>query len=286
MGLRTLYARSPGFGRLLEQAEASIAGADFVIIKDIPRNRAGFLADPLEGWVFIKRFATKSWPEGIVERLRGSRAARSLRAATYLREAGFSCPAPLAAAEFSRWGSIRRSYLVSQALIVPLIMSTFLDRRRGGLRVQRSWRYQVLGEVARCVRRLHESGLFTSDLQETNLMLAEGSGGLAIYFVDLDGFRRMRRVGWRRRRRNLVQLDRSIGLFLSRGERLYFLREYLGRDKLSRPQLRALVSDIFRERRRKDRAYERRWARQKRAAAESVASRAAQRGPEGAVQTG
>lgn len=277
MGLRTLYARSGGIKKLLEQADKAMAGADFLMIKDIARNRAGFLSDPQQGRVFIKRFATASWAEGMVERLRGSRAARSLRAAAYLTQAGFLCPAPLGASELRAWGAIRRSYLVSEALFTPVIISAFLNRRRGGLRRQVAWRRRMLSELARCVRRLHDSGLFSSDLQQTNLMLEENCRGLAVYFVDLDGFRRVRRVRWARRRRNLVQLDRSIGLSLSRGERFHFLREYLGRDELSRGRLRALLDDLLRERERKDHAYARRWARQKKATAAAPTSRMAAR---------
>jgi hypothetical protein len=102
--------------------------------------------------------------------------------------------------------------------------------------------------------------LFTSDLQETNLMLEEAGGELRIHFVDLDGFRRLRRVSWRRRRRNLVQLDRSVGRFMSRAERLRFLYTYLGAG-WNRAAVRKLVAHLARERMRKDREFARRRAR-------------------------
>jgi hypothetical protein len=93
-------------------------------------------------------------------------------------------------------------------------------------------------------------------LQETNLMLDEVEGRIQIHFVDLDGFRRRARVSWRHRRRNLVQLDRSVGRFMSRSERLRFLYTYLGA-KPDRDTAHALAARLLRERRHKDRQAER-----------------------------
>jgi tRNA A-37 threonylcarbamoyl transferase component Bud32 len=258
MRWRILYACSPQWAGLLMRAEELIAGDGFRLEKDIARNRAGLLDDPRTGCVFVKRFTAGSWLEGVFDRIRGSRASRSLRAAAALRAAGFRCPEPVAAGEQITLGAARRSWLISEALTQAQVFSVFLDRRRGGLRDRREWRREVLGEVARCVRRLHDVGLFTSDLQETNLMLAGEAGDLEIYFVDLDGFRQLTAVSWRRRRRNLVQLDRTVGRFLSRSERLHFLREYLAPG--ARP-LRPLTAALMRERARKDSSNARKHAR-------------------------
>jgi hypothetical protein len=85
-------------------------------------------------------------------------------------------------------------------------------------------------------------------------------GEIKIHFVDLDGFRRLPQVSWRRRRRNLVQLDRSVGRFMSRSERLRFLYTYLGA-KPDRDAARKLAARLTRERRRKDRQFARRRGR-------------------------
>src|SRR6185437_14040726 len=54
----------------------------------------------------------------------------------------------------------------------------------------------------------------------------DGAGAAVFYFVDLEDFRRVRRVSKRLRMRNLVHLDRSIGRFASRAKRLRFLYDY------------------------------------------------------------
>ena len=261
MRSRILYARSPRCAALLARADELFACAEFREVKNITRNRAGFLTTA-EGAVFIKRFAPGSWVRGILERLRGSRAARSLRAAEMLTRAGFLAPAPLAAREDLAPGVIRTSWLLSEALTGAQIMSRFIERGHVPAQVEKVKRRAALSAVAACVRRLHDAGLFTSDLQETNLMLDDSQGALRIHFVDLDGFRRLARVSWKHRRRNLVQLDRSVGRFMSRPERLRFLYQYLGAG-WDRPAVRLLVRQLMRERDRKEREFARRRARKR-----------------------
>lgn len=259
MRSRILYARSPQFAALLARADQLFAGAEFREVKNIARNRAGFLTTP-EGTLFVKRFTPGSWIRGMMERARGSRAQRSLRAAEMLTRAGFLAPAPLAASEQIQAGAIRTSWLLSEALTGAQMMSRFIEHGHAPAQVERSRRAAALKAVASCVRRLHDAGLFTSDLQETNLMLDEFQDAPRIHFVDLDGFRRLVRVSWKRRRRNLVQLDRSVGRYMSRAECLRFLHHYLG-PGWDREAVRKLVGRLLRERDRKDREFARRRAR-------------------------
>ncbi len=259
MRSRVLYLQSPRWGGLLEHPGDLLSSARFQEVKNIPRNRAGFFATP-QGTIFVKCFTPGSWVEGVRERVRGSRAARSLRAAAMLTRAGFLVPAPIAAGEEIAAGAIVASWMFSEALLGARVFSRFIERGHAPAHQEKVRRRAALSAVARCVRRLHDAGLFTSDLQETNLMLDEAEGEIKIHFVDLDGFRRMARVSWRRRRRNLVQLDRSVGRFMSRSERLRFLYTYLDAQP-DRDAVRKLAARLMRERRHKDRQFAHRRAR-------------------------
>jgi hypothetical protein len=106
--------------------------------------------------------------------------------------------------------------------------------------------------VAGEIRGLHDAGIYTLDMQETNLILEAAGSEVRIYFLDLEDFRLARRVSWERRLRNLVHLDRSIGRFGSRSRRLRFLYSYLG-GKLGRAEARALVRRLLKEKQRLDR---------------------------------
>jgi len=69
----------------------------------------------------------------------------------------------------------------------------------------------------------------------------------------------VRRVGWRRRARNLIHLDRSIGRFLCRAARLAFLYAYLG-GRPERAEARKIVHQLLVLREQMKRRYSRRAA--------------------------
>ena len=256
-----IYARSPQWAEIAARAEDLISGAAFEPVKDETKTRAGFIALENGASAFIKRFDRGSLTYGWWLRIRGSRARRSLRGAALLRAHGFGHPEPYAALELSSAGSIRASYLISEPLRSAKTLSAFINLRGRARGEQAGWRRSVLAAVAREIRRLHEAGLFSSDLQETNLMIDQGGGEPRIYFVDLDGFRLLRRVPRHRRERNLVQLDRSIGRFLRRSARLRFLYDYLG-TRPQRREARAIVTRLLDRKGREDRKWQARRARE------------------------
>jgi tRNA A-37 threonylcarbamoyl transferase component Bud32 len=105
-------------------------------------------------------------------------------------------------------------------------------------------RIAIFRAVAREVRRMHDAGIYTRDLQETNIFVGEApAGGFRVSFLDLEDFRRIRRVTDRRRWTNLVHLDRSVGRFMSRAARLDFLYAYLG-GRPQREDARRIVREI------------------------------------------
>jgi tRNA A-37 threonylcarbamoyl transferase component Bud32 len=220
-----------------------MAGEAFSLRKNEGRVRAGLLRVEDET-VFVKRIAARSGLRALAETLFGSRARRALAGAAMLKEGGFAHPAPLAAAEDrGRLGIVRAAFVISEALIDAQTFSVFALGLRGELRRNIGRRIAISRAVAHELRRLHEAGLFTRDLQETNLMLEEHPDGFKVYFVDLEDFRKFRRLSQRRRLRNLVHLDRSIGRFVGRAGRLRFLYHYLDKST-ERSEVRRLVARL------------------------------------------
>ncbi len=186
-----LHARSPAWRAVAERADELMASPDFRVLKSEARTRAGFIDIPGAGPAFIKRVEVSSWIRGIVARINGSRAKRSLAGAAMLEAHGLAHPEPLAAIDVYRAGAIRASYLVSRALVNADSLSRFMlgPNEIKGRNVHR--RKQISDTVAAQVRRLHESGIYTRDLQETNLMVEDNeTGGFNLYFIDLEDFRR------------------------------------------------------------------------------------------------
>jgi tRNA A-37 threonylcarbamoyl transferase component Bud32 len=167
-----------------------------------------------------------------------------------LKVAGFARPEPLAAGEARALGAIRASYVVSEALDNARIMSAVV--LAGGRRNFRM-RCEVSKVIAKEIYRLHEAGIYTLDLQETNVMISGGENAdWQIYFVDLEDFRQCDTVSEQRRLLNLVHLDRTIGRFLPRTQRLRFLYNYLGA-RPSRDEARGVLRRYFALRQRAER---------------------------------
>ena len=239
-----LYARSPDWREVVERADELMASPDFRVLKSEARTLAGFIDVAGAGPAFIKRVEVSSWISGVIARVRGSRAQRSLAGAAMLKAHGLAHPDPLAAMDLYQAGAIRASYLVSRALINADSLSRFMlgPGEIKGRNVHR--RKQISDTVAAQIRRLHESGLYTRDLQETNIMVEDDArGGFNVYFIDLEDFRRAANVSWKRRITNLVHLDRSIGRFLCRAARLDFLYSYLGH-RPDRATARKIVAEV------------------------------------------
>jgi len=223
MRRRLLFSSSSDSAAMAVRIDDLVAGADFRLIKATPRTTAGFLRYG-GSELFVKRTIAGSWLASIADAVRGSRASRALRGAAILDRAGFAHPQPLAAIEFRSFGLVRASYLISEALTDARILSLFALTDGRNFR-RRKW---ISQRLAREIDRVHQAGIYTRDLQETNLMLAASGDEIIVHFVDLEDFRRVRRVSSRRRMLNLVHLDRSIGRFVSRSQRLRFFYNYLG----------------------------------------------------------
>ena len=179
---------------------------------------------------------------------------------------GFAHPEPLAAIDSYRFGAIRSSYVLSRALPHADTLSRFAlgPNEIKGRDVRR--RKRISDTVAKEVRRLHDSGLYTHDLQETNIMIEDDpTGGFKVYFIDLEDFRQCATVSWERRILNLVHLDRSIGRFLCRAARLEFLYAYLG-TRPARAEARKIVAEVLGSRAAIDRRKHRDAAARERAA--------------------
>jgi tRNA A-37 threonylcarbamoyl transferase component Bud32 len=244
MHKRLLYVSSPEWAATADRIEQLIGGPGFRAVKAVARTSAGFLRAG-DGEAFVKRVEVGSWFKGILDRIRGSRAARALRGAEILESAGFAHPRPIAAVEVRSLGAVRESYILSEPLRSARILSEFA--LADGRNFQR--RQWVSERVAHEIRRLHDAGLYTLDMQETNLMLESHGDEITVYFIDLEDFRRVREISTRRRMLNLVHLDRSIGRFISQTRRLRFFCSYLD-GKPGRDKARKLVARMLEIRRR------------------------------------
>jgi tRNA A-37 threonylcarbamoyl transferase component Bud32 len=256
MRSRVLFAADPDWAllgkQLAEQFGDPLDSPGFENIKVTKRTRAGFLVH-VEREAFVKRVDSGGYGRGLLARVFGSRAWRALRGAKLLAEGGFAHPRPLLLIETLVAGSVQASYVATEPLRGAKVLSRFaLGKARSP-----ALRRKVSERVAAEIRRLHDAGIYTRDLQETNLMIEERGGQLALYFVDFEDFRRAAQVSFERRMLNLVHLDRSVGRFVSRSLRLRFFYDYLGR-RPARDEARQVIRQYAAVRARVERRAKRR----------------------------
>ncbi len=233
-----LFAASPRWRTLAVNANALATTAAFEPVKQTARMLAG-VAEVDGERVFIKRVSEGSWLKGLLTRIRGSRARRAIRGASILAGGGFRRPELLAAVEARSFGAARGSVILGEALDGARVLDAVYFR---GGKPAFPHRRRLAMLIAREIRRLHDAGIYSRDLQETNLMLREAhDGGVSVYFVDLEDIRRARWVSEKRRLLNLIHLDRTIGRYAPRARRLYFLYAYLG-GKPERAEARRIVA--------------------------------------------
>jgi len=198
--------------------------------------------------VVVKRYRDRTLARALETMALGSRAARLWRGADRLAAAGFVTPDVLAVLERRPFGVPLVSCAVTT--FVPGLPLDVLWRERAG-----ADRRRLLVAFADWVRRLHAAGLYPQDLRAANVLVPSESPPTFV-LVDLDRVRRYRRLSWRRRRKNLAQVHRSVGRGASLADTARFLRAYLGPEAAD--ELRARGAEIERLGRRKDAEYARR----------------------------
>ncbi len=169
--------------------------------------------------IVLKRFHEHTLARVLETIALGSGAARAWRGAARLADAGFEAPEIVAVLERRR-------------LAVPL-WSCAVTRHVPGPSLDALWRMRA-GDARRrlamafadWVRRLHAAGIYPQDLRGANVLVPSEDPPRFV-LVDVDRVRRYRRLSWRRRRKNLVQVQRSVGRAASLRDRVRFLRRYL-----------------------------------------------------------
>ena len=224
----------------LSDPDALFTGDDVKVIKDSPssfvvRRRLRIGAAEID--VYIKRSRRKRFIRWVIDLFRRSRALRGFYLGHALLGRHIYTALPLAAMEKRRWGFLVDSILITEQ-VNGLHLNKFLNRYLGGelsddppIEKKRLAR-QVLWQLGRLLRRLHEEKFAHRDLKASNLLVHWA--GLPdhppeVILVDLDGVSRVRRVTARRQFRGLMRLNVSLleCPVVNRAGRLRMLLGYL-----------------------------------------------------------
>jgi hypothetical protein len=174
------------------------------------------------GSLYVKRYNVHAWRIAIGSIGRASPARRAFVAARALAALGFGVPDVVAAVEDRRLGMLHRSFFVTREVTGALTA----DRYWAGLgaAAERRRFARRLGDL---FRRLHAAGVYHNDLKDVNLLVRDAADGPDFVLLDLERVH-LGATGRRRRIKNLVQLERTLGRETSPAMRLRFLHAYLG----------------------------------------------------------
>jgi tRNA A-37 threonylcarbamoyl transferase component Bud32 len=196
--------------------------------------------------VVCKRFAVAGRLDPLAGLVRPTPALRSYVLGHALRLRCLPTPRPLAVWQRRCRGLPREGYLLTEKVPDAMDLRVFVDRLAALPPVQRLPRLRrLIDQLARLVGLMHHRHLSHRDLKAANLLVspapcvvtARGIAPMAdpvpdtdqVWFIDLVGVQRHRKLRRRRRLQNLARLNASFLCHpdLTRTDRLRFLRVYL-----------------------------------------------------------
>ncbi len=227
-----------------------------VVVKDQKKIKVGRLAVEVSGelyWIFIKRYNAFSWRARLLSIFTQSGAFRSLQGAAILNSAGFATAKPIAALESRRCGVVTESFYLSEEIAGGKTADAYWREHLTTPQPHRfRHRRQFLSGLALTFQALHRQGVYHNDLKDANIMVVAEKNAELFYLLDLEGTRRYADLNLRRKIKNIVQLNHTLGRLLRRTEKMYFLKVYLDSSFASKPIKRRWVAAVLEQSRRRD----------------------------------
>lgn len=211
---------------------------DCRLVKLQKKVMVGHVTTPV-GPLYVKRYTVHAWRVALASLGGASPARRAFEAARRLAALGFGVPAVVAAVEDRRRGLLRRSFFLTHAVAGALTADRYWQQL-AGFPAERRRFARVLGDL---YRRLHAAGVYHNDLKDVNVLVRDGGTGPELVLLDLERVRFGKIPGRRRRVKNLVQLERTLGRTAPAAARVRLLHAYLGAG-VDRRERRAWVSAV------------------------------------------
>jgi tRNA A-37 threonylcarbamoyl transferase component Bud32 len=168
--------------------------------------------------VFLKLYLFSRLRDRLLLHLGNSKAIKAYAAAIRLNTLGIPCPAPITLLRSSNPLAL---ILVTEALQEGTTLSLRVREvlSRGPASAPLSDWSGLIDQLAAFVARLHQQGIYHSDLHHSNLWVkALGGGEVAFYLLDVEEIAFCKRVSRRKRLENLLHLTRNFGTAAARAQ--------------------------------------------------------------------
>ena len=201
------------------------------VIKESRLRWAALFNLPEGGKVFLKRDRTKGWAELVKYFILPSKARKEWFVAYRLQKKNLDVPKPLGWIEKGRWGLVKESYYLSEAVGSGISLIEFLDSE---MKV-------AIEPLAKKVKAFHDAGLFHKDLHGGNFLW----DGESFFLTDLHRAEILRSVSLDQRLQNLSHLFHSLRSHWGREDFLRFLMNYFGEESLDPEKREACLRKIL-----------------------------------------
>jgi serine/threonine protein kinase len=225
-----------------------------LVLKNEKKVKVGRIPIDVSGQrrlLYVKRYNAFSARAKLMSMFNHSGAVRSLQGAAILKRAGISTATPVAAVESRRCGMVMKSFYISEEIVDGMTSDRYWQSvAKDSRRFFRRRRF--LESLAALFKMLHDRGIYHNDLKDANILVVPEKEKMSFYLLDLEGVRLYASLNHRRRIKNLVQLNRTLGRFTRRADKLYFLKVYLGQVFRNRLQKRRWMTEVVEQSRRRD----------------------------------
>ena len=202
------------------------------VIKNSRLRWAAIVLLPNGPKVFLKRDLINGLINSLKYLLFPSKGRKEWFIAYQLLKRNLNIPKPLGWIERGRWGFIKESYYLSEAIGSGV---SLLDHfGQSGERVP-------IDELARAVRKFHDSGLFHKDLHGGNFLW----NGESLFLTDLHRAKILRSLSLNQRLWNLSQLFHSLRSQWESRDQMEFMERYFEGKPLDSPKKEVVVQKIL-----------------------------------------
>jgi tRNA A-37 threonylcarbamoyl transferase component Bud32 len=199
--------------------------------------------------VFYKQYDND--PKAFRYVLRWSRARREFESYRAMQRLGVRCATPVACGEArDMLHRLRRSFCITVAIPDARPLPEFVSAHCGWRDGSRGYRSAIISQLAQMTRTAHQGGFVHLDLWVRNVLVNwESPGRPALWWIDSPRGRVTRAFAWLGITMDLAALDKGGAAMFSRAERLRFMLQYMGKDRVDE-KVRKMVKRVldFKER--------------------------------------
>jgi len=226
---------------LMENPDTLFSNSGSLILKDsASASCLLFSSLPGSSKFYLKKHHVKNMFDAVKNTFRLSKGKRSWIAANILKENGVPTPLPILFLEKKPFLFTCESYFVTEAMQKAKPLNLYMDADFKLLSKQDKRAF--IKELALQVQHMHGSGIRHRDLKSTNILVADD--GVKFWFTDLDAVKVLDALSLTERSKDIARLNSSFfdTVLLSKQDRLFFLKVYLGR--ANRKELKKYWSSV------------------------------------------